>query len=140
RSYTIKFDKPVQQEVVTDELKKVFNGEAPVIKKVGGANQLNITTAYKIEETGKNIDSLVERALFTGLKNHLPENLTYTEFDSKYKQSSQTVLPTISDDLKSGAAKATIFAIIVICLYIFIRFRDWRYSLGTIFSLLHDVF
>jgi SecD/SecF fusion protein len=29
---------------------------------------------------------------------------------------------------------------IIICLYIFIRFRDWRYSLGTIFSLLHDVF
>ena len=27
----------------------------------------------------------------------------------------------------------------MICLYIFIRFRDWRYSLGTIVSLLHDV-
>ena len=24
-------------------------------------------------------------------------------------------------------------------LYIFIRFRDWRYSLGTIVALLHDV-
>ncbi|MFW2476257.1 MAG: protein translocase subunit SecF, partial [Sediminibacterium sp.] len=55
-------------------------------------------------------------------------------------KSSQTVLPTISDDLKAGATKATIFAVIIICLYIFIRFRDWRYSLGTIFSLMHDVF
>ncbi|MBS1642905.1 MAG: protein translocase subunit SecDF [Bacteroidetes bacterium] len=139
RSYTVKFDKPVKQEAVLDDLKKVFEGEAPIIKTVGNANQLNITTAYKIEETGKNIDSLVERTLFTGLKKYLPENLTYTEFDGKYKQSTQTVLPTISDDLKSGATKATIFAIIMICLYIFIRFRDWRYSLGTIFSLLHDV-
>ncbi|MGP2435551.1 protein translocase subunit SecDF, partial [Listeria monocytogenes] len=42
--------------------------------------------------------------------------------------------------LKAGAQKATIFAILVICLYIFIRFRDWRYSLGTIVALLHDVF
>ncbi len=42
--------------------------------------------------------------------------------------------------LKAGATKATIIAIIVICLYIFIRFRDWRYSLGTIVALLHDVF
>ena len=50
------------------------------------------------------------------------------------------VLPSISDDLKSGAKKATIFSIIIICLYIFVRFRDWRYSLGTIVSLLHDVF
>src|SRR5205085_4444682 len=29
---------------------------------------------------------------------------------------------------------------LVIFLYIFIRFRDWRYSLGTILALLHDVF
>ena len=27
----------------------------------------------------------------------------------------------------------------IIALYIFIRFRDWRYSLGTIVALLHDV-
>src|SRR5258707_9809294 len=27
----------------------------------------------------------------------------------------------------------------MITLYIFIRFRDWRYSLGTIVALLHDV-
>jgi SecD/SecF fusion protein len=49
------------------------------------------------------------------------------------------VLPTISDDLKKGAQKAVAFGIVAICLYIFIRFRDWRYSLGTIVSLLHDV-
>jgi len=35
--------------------------------------------------------------------------------------------------------KATIFALIAIFIYIFIRFRDWRYSLGTIIALLHDV-
>ena len=49
------------------------------------------------------------------------------------------VLPTISDDLQRGAIKATIFALIAIFLYIFIRFRDWRYSLGTIVALMHDV-
>ncbi len=76
----------------------------------------------------------------TGLKNTLPAGTTYSEFNSRYKQSSQTVLPTISDDLKAGATKATIIAIFVICLYIFIRFRDWRYALGTIVALLHDVF
>jgi SecD/SecF fusion protein len=140
RSYTIKFDKPVTPDAIRDDLKKVFGGEAPVIKTVGTANQLNITTAYLIKDAKPNIDSTIEQALFAGLKNQLPQDLTYTEFDKNYKQSSQTVQPSISDDLKSGAAKATVFAIIVICLYIFIRFRDWRYSLGTIFSLLHDVF
>lgn len=138
RSYTIKFDRAVSPDDIRDELKKEF-GESVIIKTVDVKNQVNITTSYKIKETGTNIDSLVESKLFNGLKNHLPQNTSFHDFDKNYKQSSQTVLPTISDDLKKGAQTATIFAIIMICLYIFIRFRDWRYSLGTIVALLHDV-
>jgi len=41
--------------------------------------------------------------------------------------------------LKRGARNATIISLLIIALYIFIRFRDWRYSLGTIVALLHDV-
>ena len=140
RSYTIKFEKPVSTEAIRSDLKKVF-GETPIIKTVGSATQLNITTAYRIAETSKDnsIDKDVETKLYEGLKSFLPEGLSYADFDAKFKQSSQTVQPTISEELKSGATKATIFALIAICLYIFIRFRDWRYSLGTIVSLLHDV-
>ena len=138
RSYTIKFDKAVSPDDIRDELKKEF-GEAVIIKTVDTKNQVNITTSYKIKETGTNVDSLVEKMLFTGLKNHLPPNISFNDFEKNYKQSSQTVLPTISEDLKTGAQKAVVFGIIIICLYIFIRFRDWRYSLGTIVSLLHDV-
>ena len=138
RSYTIKFKNAVNTEEVRDALKVVF-GEAPIIKTVDTKNQINITTSYKIQEQGNNIDQEVEGLLFKGLAKQLPVNTSFKEFETEYKQSSQTVLPTISDDLKAGATKATIFALIAICLYIFIRFRDWRYSLGTIFSLLHDV-
>jgi len=140
RSYTIKFEKPVSTDAIRGDLKKVF-GETPIIKTVGSATQLNITTAYRIAETSKDnsIDKDVETKLYEGLKSFLPEGLSYADFDTKFKQSSQTVQPTISEELKFGATKATIFALIAICLYIFIRFRDWRYSLGTIVSLLHDV-
>src|SRR5690606_25049036 len=55
-------------------------------------------------------------------------------------QSSQVVQPVISKDLERGAIKAVIFAMIAIVTYILLRFRDWRYSLGTILSLVHDVF
>ncbi len=138
RSYTILFDKPYDTRDVADALKPVF-GDFPIIKTVGSLNQLDITTAYLINQTGQNVDSTVERTLYTGLAKFLPPNTSYATFQTKYKQASQKVLPSISDDLKHGAEKATIIAIIIICLYIFIRFRDWRYSLGTIVSLLHDV-
>jgi SecD/SecF fusion protein len=139
RSYTVRFEQKPDVDKMRNQLQNVF-GEYPIIKTVDREDQLNITTSYKIHETGNTVDSAVEQTLFKGLQPFLPQDATYSDFAGRYLQSSQTVLPTISEDLKAGATKATIIAIIAICLYIFIRFRDWRYSLGTIVALLHDVF
>jgi SecD/SecF fusion protein len=79
---------------------------------------------------------MVKVKLFEGLKNYLPAGVTIASLITNYKLGSKKVLPTISDDLKDGAKRATIFALLIISLYIFIRFRDWRYSLGTIVSLI----
>jgi SecD/SecF fusion protein len=140
RSYTVQFDKAVNVEQVRNELKIAFDGENAIIKTIGDNSKLDITTAYLIKDTRQETDSIVENKLLSGLKNHLPANITYQQFDKNYKLASKTVLPTISDDLKAGAIKAVVFAILIIFLYIFVRFRDWRYSLGTIVALLHDVF
>jgi SecD/SecF fusion protein len=135
RSYTIEFPQSVKNDDVRDELKASF-GEYPVIKTMGDSRHLNITTSYL--KGVDNADEQVLTKLYEGLKSKLP-NVSYEEFKSTNIQYSQTVQPTISEDLKAGAIKATIFSIIIIFLYIFIRFRDWRYSLGTIVALLHDV-
>ncbi|MDO6431200.1 protein translocase subunit SecDF [Flavitalea sp. BT771] len=140
RSYVINFHKPVEAVAARDALKKAMPDASLEIKTYGSNEQLEITTDYRIQETGNTIDSAVLGQMYVGLKPLLP-GVTASEFaTNKYVQSNKTVLPTISDDLKSGAVKAVIFAIIIIFLYIFIRFRDWRYSLGTIIALLHDVF
>lgn len=139
RSYSVRFDQNVQNDDVRDALKDAFDGDFPVIKTEGDTRHLNITTSYL--KGMDNADSLVQTRLFQGLKKVLPPNLTYADFiKNKYIQASTTVQPSISEDLKAGAVKATIFAIIAIFMYIFIRFRDWRYSVGTIVALLHDVF
>ncbi|MBL7731882.1 MAG: protein translocase subunit SecDF [Chitinophagaceae bacterium] len=140
RSYTVQFPTKVDVEKTRDDLKKAFEGENPIIKTIGDDSRLDITTSYLIKDTRKEADSLVQVKLFEGLKNHFPPGYTIEKFrDDQSGESSKKVLPTISDDLKRGAVKATIFALIVIFIYIFLRFRDWRYSLGTIVALLHDV-
>jgi SecD/SecF fusion protein len=133
----VKFDKPQDLDNIRNVLKSSF-GENPVVKTIGSNSQLNITTSYLIDQQGNNVDSLVELKLYEGLKSVLPAGTTYQQFDNDFKQSSQTVLPTISDDLKEGALRATIIALIAIFLYILIRFRDWRYSLGATLALFHD--
>ncbi len=138
RSYIVKFTKPVQEEKVREALEKTF-GESPVIKTYGGSNQLDITTDYKINESGAAVDSSVQHKLYEGLVPFLAPGATVFDFDKNYVQGSKKVEPTISDDLKSGAKWATFWSLLIISLYIFIRFRDWRYSLGTLVSLLHDV-
>jgi len=142
RSYKVLLDKSLTSddvEKIRTDLRAAFEGENPVIKTVGDNKTLDITTSYQINNPSLAADSIVESKLITGLKNYLPPGISFGKFDTQYKQGSSKVLPTISDDLKAGAIKATVFAMLIIFLYIFIRFRDWRYSLGTIVALLHDV-
>lgn len=138
RSFIVNFHKPVNEEAVRVALEKTF-GETPVIKTYGGPSQLDITTDYRINETGLGVDSSVKNTLYSGLQQFLP-GVSKEEFlTTKYLAGTKRVDPTISDDLKKGAQWATFWSLLIIAAYIFIRFRDWRYSLGTIVALLHDV-
>ncbi len=148
RSYTVRFNKNIASEIeaIRDELKVAFDNENPIIKTLGDASTLDITTSYLINDTRPEADSIVKQHLFDGLKKHLPADVDFEKFDNADASStavgkiaSKKVLPTISDDLKKGAINATLFALAAIFLYIFLRFRDWRYSLGTIIALFHDV-
>ena len=139
RSYTIQFDKSKNLDVegVRKDLEIALK-ENPTIKTVGLNNQLDITTSYLINDPDTSADLRVETQLYNGLKNHL-NGISFQQFETQAKLGSKKVLPTISDDLKQGARNATIISLLIIALYIFIRFRDWRYSVGTIVALLHDV-
>lgn len=141
RSYIVKFSKPVEHDALLNNLNKAF-GKFPTIKTYGSNDQWEITTDYLVKQTGSITDSLVQEKLYEGLKPFLPPTATQQEFETtnKYVVGHTKVEPTISSELKRGAIQAVIFALIIIFLYIFVRFRDWRYSLGTIVSLLHDVF
>ena len=138
RSYVVNFGKSVDAEQVRNALEKTF-GSTPVIKTYGGADKLNITTDYRISETGLGVDSAVQTTLYTGLKPFLNADITQQDFNTRVIEGSNKVSPTISDDLLKGAKWATFWSMLIIAIYIFIRFRDWRYSVGTVVALLHDV-
>ncbi len=140
RSYTVKFSNPVSSQVenIRKDLTQAF-GEAPTIKTLGGNSQLDITTSYKIENSGESVEQDVQTKLYEGLANYLPSGTSFDQFSKKNVVGKTTVLPTISDELQRDAKWATFWSLMIIALYIFIRFRDWRYSLGTIIALMHDV-
>ena len=51
----------------------------------------------------------------------------------------ETVGPRVGSELRGAAIKAILFAMGLILIYVGIRY-DWRYSLGAVVALFHDVF
>ncbi|MCK5729700.1 MAG: protein translocase subunit SecDF, partial [Draconibacterium sp.] len=139
RTYVVRFDADVKVNEVQDALTVVF-GEAPEVKTYGDNNQVKITTEYKIDDVSENIDNEVETLLMKGLQagNFIGNDVSLEEFTDDYQQSSQKVGPTISDDIKKDSAIAIGFSLIIIFLYILVRFRNWQYGLGAVAALTHD--
>ena len=146
RTYTVRFDKAMNATEVAETLKGAF-GTAPEVKTYGANNQLKITTAFKIEETSKEVDEEVQNALYTGLQPYLTEGTTYEDFKPGFEKaegqngimSSRKVEPTIADDIKTSAIYAVLGSLLVVFLYILLRFRKISFSLGAVIAVFHDV-
>ena len=150
RSFQVRFDQPVEVSDVAESLSNAFvdedgNTYTPVVKTLGDANQVIITTSYRIGETGPMIDEDIQSKLYAGVADFFAEELPLESFftdeteDAIGLVGSRVVGPTIADDIKSGAVYSIIFSLIVVFLYILIRFRKWQFSLGAVVALLHDV-
>ena len=143
RSYTVRFENAVNPSEIESTLVDVF-GSAEV-KTFGEANQLKITTKYKVDVEGLAVDDEIQNKLFKTLGTYLPGGITYEDFvngsDDKALgiMSSIKVGPTIADDIKNNSYLAVIGSLIVVFLYILLRFRKWQFSLGAVAAVFHDV-
>ena len=135
RTYVIRFDEPVKTTDVAQKLSAVF-GEYPQVVTFGSENQVKITTKYKINVSGA--EDEVETKLYEGLKDMVGGNLSKEEFLTKYRVSSETIGPTIASDIKIKAVYSVGIALIIMFIYIFLRFRSWQYGFGAVASLFHD--
>jgi len=135
RSYTVMLDNDIDTDKMRNTLKDVFGGSAPVVKTFGTANQVEITTKYKIESNTDETDKEVLAALYNGVNQYAGGTITRDQFDNP--QVNETVLqrsvkigPTIADDIRRSSFLSTIIALLLIFAYIWIRFRKWQYSLS----------
>ena len=143
RSYTVRFEQAVNPSNAQAQLASLL-GSAEA-KTFGEDNQLKITTNYKVDVEGIEVDNEIQEALYGGLSPYLPQDLSYDDFvnGAKDKQvgimSSIKVGPTIADDIKKNSFLAVFGSLIVVFLYILLRFRKWQYSLGAVAAVFHDV-
>ncbi len=129
RTYQVRFEKDMNTEDVKKALSAPFEG-SPEVKTLGSANQVKITTTYRVSDNAATADQEVEEALNTGLKT----------LGTKYEiMQQQKVGPTIATDIVYGAYGAILFSCLLMFVYIVIRFKKWQYGLGSVVALFHDV-
>jgi len=143
RSFVVRFDQTMNPTNLAESLKDVFV-TAPEVKTYGTDNQLKITTVYRIDDEGQQVDEEVQNALFTGLQPYLGDT-TYSNFKPGFEKEGAGVMsyikvePTIADDIKTSALYAVFGSLLVVFLYILLRFRKISFSIGAVIAVFHDV-
>lgn len=151
RNYVVRFENPVATQDVSESLDNVFKANLQEdetyslnVITIGSANQVRISTNYRIKDNSESVDGQIEEMLYEGCKPYLSEDITYDEFRSADVNpevgimQSQKVGPAVADDIKTSAIWAIVAALIGIFIYILVRFRNFAYSIGSIAALTHD--
>lgn len=142
RSYVVTFNDPVVASDLKTALMDDFENAGTEVKTFGGNNILKVTTSYRMEDQGTNVDEEVESKLIDGIQEFT--GLAYVQDDSKVASgnftisSSSKVGASVANDVKNSSYQAVMFSLIIIFLYIFIRFKRWQFGLGAIIALFHD--
>ncbi|MFB9210796.1 protein translocase subunit SecDF [Echinicola jeungdonensis] len=141
RSYIVEFTQPVAASELKTGLDKEFDGSVEA-KTYGSNNVIKVTTSYLINEDSDEANREVETkvkdgiAKITGLE--FIDDATQLDDSSFAITGSSKVGATVADDIKNSSMEAMFFALVVIFLYILLRFRKWQFSLASIIALIHD--
>jgi len=147
RTYVVRFDQKVSTADVRAALTAEFDGQAPEVKTFGPTSQVKVTTKYLIDDKSPEVDSIIQVKLYNSLKpfyvdNQIKYNDFSTDVESETKMmgilSSQKVDPVIADDIMKRAWRAIGIALLVIFIYIALRFRRWQFGLAGLIALVHD--
>ncbi|MGN1256864.1 MAG: protein translocase subunit SecDF, partial [Bacteroidaceae bacterium] len=147
RNFVVLFEQEVAPETVRELLAEAFpESNTSAIALGTDGKTIRISTNYRINEDGIEVDSEIESKLFDVLKGGklLADNLTLENFINRDERaggsiiSSQKVGPSVAEDITNGAIISVILALAAIFVYILVRFRDWAFSVGSIVALIID--
>ena len=154
RNYIVRFEQPVNTQEVNAALDNVFMeaktqaGDEETfalnVITIGDANQVRISTNYRINDNSETLDDEIEALLYAGCQQFLPEGVTLDEFKSTEINptvgimQSQKVGPAIADDITQSAVWAVLAALLGIFLYVLVRFRNFAFSVGALTGLAHN--
>lgn len=125
KEFVLEFEQPVEVTQIRGLLSEPL-GSVPEVKKYGSNKEVLVRSENETEI--ENVQALITKSLEEKLTGN---PMTVIKSD--------VVGPRFAEDLKWGAIQSVIYAMIIIFIYIFIRFRNWTFSAGAVAALFHDV-
>ena len=145
RNFNVQFENAVEPEEVRALVANSFEDANVSVIAVGtDGRTVRISTNYRINEDGQNVDSEIESRLYEAVKPLLTQNISLDTFIDRDNYtggsiiSSQKVGPSIAEDITYSAIWSVILALIAIGIYILIRFYNIAYSIGATGALILD--
>ncbi len=145
RNFKVQFENQVEPEQIRELIADKFGDANVSVIAVGtDGKTVRISTNYRIQEEGNNVDSEIEAYLYEALKPVLTQDISLETFIDRDNYtggsiiSSQKVGPSIAEDITTSAIWSVVLALLAIGLYILIRFRNIAYSIGSIVALAFD--
>ena len=147
RNFVVVFDQQVEPETVRGLLQDKFGDANVQVIALGTDHKtVRISTNYRIDEEGTEVDSDIEATLFEVLKGGglLASDLDLETFINRDERaggsiiSSEKVGPSVAEDITYGAIVSVVLALVAIFLYILLRFRNVSFSVGAVVALTVD--
>lgn len=142
RTYVVLFDQDVDGAKAADAVTAEFGG-APQVKNYGASDQLRVTINYDVDNPSEKVEQECKDKLYKALKGFYTYDITQEEFEDVKAnengiQSASRVQAAMASELIGKAVLAVLISLILIFIYIAIRFRNWQFGLGSIITLFHD--
>ena len=129
--FVVETDTPVAPQDAVRAIDAELGANGTEVKEYGNANTLLVRTPSS-GEPGEGVDT-------EALQASVEQALSSRAPDANPRVSGGVgISPRFADDLQRGALFAVFGALFVILLYIFVRF-DWRYAVGAVLCLTHDI-
>ncbi|WP_417355789.1 protein translocase subunit SecDF [Flavobacterium sp.] len=144
RTFQVRFENKVSVEEVKSVLSDAF-GSAVDAKVFGSDDQLRITTKYKVDAHGVEVDKEVNEILYNNLKKFYSKDISYDDFVNTYDGKTVGIMqaskvgPTIAKDIKTNSYWAVLGSLSIVFIYLMLSFRRWQFSLGAVVAVAHDV-
>src|SRR5690606_13776461 len=144
RTYTVAFDNTnFDAQKIAEAVAVEFEGNEPQVKLFGGNDRVKIISKYLNENTDPAKEEELKERLYNSVKPFFNDAPSFEVFKNEANgiglTGAEKVGPSIAGDTRDQSFFAVLASLIIMFIYIMVRFKGPSFGLGAVVGLIHNV-